>query len=102
MTAVVISPAAELDIEEIWATIASDNRGAANRIVRAIGRKIGLLDRNPRLGVRRPDIRPTVRMLVQRPYLILYELQPDTDERAVEIVSIVRVIDGRRDLATLF
>jgi toxin ParE1/3/4 len=99
---IVVSPAAEADIEEIWLTIAADNPAAANRVVRGIGRKIRLLEQNPRLGVRRPDIAPTLRMLVERPYLVLYELQPDHDESAVAIVEIVRVIDGRRDLATLF
>ncbi len=36
-------------------------------------------------------------MLVERPYLILYELTPDTDEGPVELVEIVRVVDGRRN-----
>jgi toxin ParE1/3/4 len=37
-------------------------------------------------------------MLAERPYLILYEITPDTDEGAVETIEIVRVVDGRRDL----
>ncbi|MGD9659610.1 MAG: hypothetical protein AB7U61_18545 [Methylocystis sp.] len=37
-------------------------------------------------------------MLVERPYVILYELTPDTDDGPVELIEIVRVIDGRRDL----
>jgi plasmid stabilization system protein ParE len=41
--AVVISPAAERDLEDIWLTIAADNPAAATRIVRAIGMKIGRL-----------------------------------------------------------
>jgi toxin ParE1/3/4 len=40
--------------------------------------------------------------LVQRPYLILYEIQPDSDEGPIEVVEIVRVVDGRRDLIGSF
>jgi toxin ParE1/3/4 len=40
-------------------------------------------------------------MLVEGPYLIFYETQPDTDEGPVETVGIVRVVDGRRDLTAL-
>ncbi len=102
MTRIVISPAAEADIEEIWLTIATNNAGAASRVIHAIARKVRLLEQNPRLGVHRPDIAPTLRMLVERPFLVLYELQPDTPDGAVQIVEVVRIVDGRRDLSTLF
>jgi len=42
------------------------------------------------------------RALLEEPYLVLYETQPDTDEGQVEAVAIVRVVDGRRDLTALF
>ncbi|WP_313906200.1 hypothetical protein [Rhizobium leguminosarum] len=41
-------------------------------------------------------------MLVEAPYVILYETHPDTDEGEVQAVEIVRVVDGRGDLAALF
>ena len=41
-------------------------------------------------------------MLVQVPYLILFETHPDTDEGPLDEVEIVRVVDGRRDLTKLF
>jgi toxin ParE1/3/4 len=41
-------------------------------------------------------------MLVAGRYLILYETRPDTDEGSLDAVEIVRVVDGRRDLPTLF
>ena len=41
-------------------------------------------------------------MLVEGPYLVLYETHPDTDEGPVDAVEIVRVVDGRRELAILF
>ena len=88
-------------MEEIWLTIAADNPSAATRIVRAIGARIDQLADHPRLGPRRPDIQRAARVLVEGPYLILFETHPDTDEGLVEWVEIVRVIDGRRDLPNL-
>jgi toxin ParE1/3/4 len=68
----------------------------------AIATKADALQHYPRLGCRRPDIRPTVRMPVEGPYLILFETHPNTDEGPVDQVEIVRVVDGRRDLTSLF
>ena len=102
MTRVVTSPVAERDLEDIWLTIAADDPSTAMRIVRAIGAKIDSLAEHPRLGPRRPDIRPAVRMLVEGPYLILFKTRPDTNEGPVDEVEIVRVVDGRRDLTRLF
>jgi toxin ParE1/3/4 len=101
VTPVVRSPAAERDLEDIWLTIAADNPPAATRMVRAIGAKIERLADHPRMGPRRSDIRPATRMLVEGPYLVLYETHPDTDEGPVDAVEIVRVVDGRRNLTSL-
>ena len=102
MTAVLVSPAAEDDLEDIWLAIAADNPRAATRILRLIAARIEGLGDHPRLGPRRADIRPHARMLVAGRYLILYETRPDTDEGSLDAVEIVRVVDGRRDLPTLF
>lgn len=71
MTRILRSPAAERDLEYVWLTIAADNPFAA------------------------------ARALVERPYLILYETHPDTNEGPVDWVEIVRVVDGRRDLPSV-
>ena len=102
MIAILRSPAAERDLEDIWITIAADSPPAATRTLQAIAAKIERLAGHPRMGPRRPDIRPAARMLVEGPYLVLYETRPDTDDGQVDAVEIVRVVDGRRDLATLF
>jgi toxin ParE1/3/4 len=99
---IVVTARAERDLEDIWLTIAANNPRAATRIVRTIGRKIELLADFPRLGTRWPDIRPEMRMMVRRPYLVLYAIHPDTDDVAVDVVEIVRIVDGRRDLRRLF
>ncbi|MFV3130552.1 type II toxin-antitoxin system RelE/ParE family toxin [Niveispirillum sp. KHB5.9] len=92
---------AERDLEDIWLAIARDNPAAATRVIQAIGAQIERLSSFPRLGSRRPDIAPSARALVEGPYLILFETQPDTDDGPVEWVEIVRVVDGRRDLRDL-
>jgi toxin ParE1/3/4 len=101
VTRVVVSLAAERDLEDIWLTIAADNPPVATRLIRDIGAKIARLAEHPRLGPRHPAIRPATRMLVDGPYLVLYEIRPDTDVGPVDEVEIVRVVDGRRDLASL-
>jgi toxin ParE1/3/4 len=95
-------PAAREDLLQIYVTIGLDNPNAAERFFAAIEAKADTLRRHPRLGPRRPDIRPSMRMLVEGPYLILYEINPETEDGHVDAVEIVRVVDGRRDLSTLF
>lgn len=92
------SPAAKADLIDIYVMIGSENIRAADRLE---ARAMQLADQ-PRMGVRRPDIRPSARMLVEAPFIFLYETMPDTDDGPVEWVEIVRVVDGRRDLSRLF
>ena len=61
-----------------------------------------MLIEHPRLGERHPEIFPSARMLVEAPYIILYETSPDSDEGDIHTIEIVRVVDGRRDLFALF
>jgi len=86
------------DLLRIYVAIGVGNASAAERLYDRLERKAAMLKEQPRLGPRRSDIRPRARMLAERPYLILYEITPDTDEGAVETIEIVRVVDGRRDL----
>ena len=74
---------------------------AAERYFDRIEAKAELLKSQPRMGVRRSDIRPSMRMLVEAPYLLLYRTDPDIDEGPISAVEIVRVVDGRRDLHSL-
>ena len=101
MIAILITPEAERDLEDIWLTIGADSPPAAIRTLRAIAARIGRLADHPRMGRRRPEIRPATPMLVEGPYLVLYETHPDTDDGPVDAVEIVRVVDGRRDFAML-
>jgi toxin ParE1/3/4 len=92
------TPAAREDLIEIYTYIGLDNPSAAERIFDAVQAKAELLAEHPRLGVRRPDIRPSTRMLIEGPYLIPYETDPDSDSGRIDRVEIVRIVDGRRNL----
>jgi toxin ParE1/3/4 len=102
VTHFVISPIANRELEDIWFTIGVGNPAAATRIVRAIGTKIKLLEKFPRLGPIRPDFFPSTRLLIESHYLILYETHPNTADGPIDSVEIVRIVDGRRDLKRLF
>lgn len=95
------TPQAREDLIEIYTYIALDNPSAAERIFDAIEAKAMQLADYPRLGVRRPEIRPSTRILVERMYLILYETHPESDDGKIDSVEIVRIVDGRRNLKNL-
>ena len=95
------TPQAREDLIEIYTYIGLDSPSAAERIFDAVQSKAQMLIDYPRLGARRPDIRPSTRLLVEGPYLILYETRPDSDEGDIHTVEIVRIVDGRRDLKNL-
>jgi toxin ParE1/3/4 len=95
------TPQAREDLIEIYTYIGLDNPPAAECIFDAVQTKAELLVEYPRMGVRRPDIRSSTRILVEGLYLILYETHPDNDESGVDEVEIVRIVDGRRSLKDL-
>ncbi len=95
-------PQARNDLLGIYITVGFDNPAAAERLYTSIEGKAERLVQYPRRGRRCPEIRAAMRMLIEGPYVILYETQPDTDEGPVDAVEIVRVVDGRRDLTRLF
>ncbi|PTE09517.1 type II toxin-antitoxin system RelE/ParE family toxin [Mesorhizobium helmanticense] len=99
---IVWSPAARTDLIDIYVTIGCENIRAADRYYDRIEARAMQLADQPRMGLRRPDIRRSARMLVEAPFVLLYETSPDTDEGPVERVEIIRVVDGRRDLNRLF
>jgi toxin ParE1/3/4 len=95
-------PRAREDLLNIYEFIALDDQAAAERLITSIEAKAAMLARYPRMGPRRLEIRKTTRILVEGPYLILYETHPNTDEGPIDSVEIVRVVDGRRELRRPF
>jgi len=69
------TPQAREDLIDIYACIGLDNPSAAERILNAIEAKAKLLIEYPRLGVQRPDIRPSTRILIEGPHITLCETQ---------------------------
>lgn len=100
-TKLVWTPQAREDLIEIYRFIGLDNLSAAERVFDAIQKRVDMLSRHPRLGMRRSDIRSSTRVLVEGPYLILYETHPDSEDEHIDAVEVVRIIDGRRYLKNL-
>ena len=93
MANVVLSNRAEQDLSGIWRSIAVDNEPAADRLLRQLEKKMSRLADFPGIGAPRPELRLSARILISNPYLILYER-----DEANDVVLIVTVVDGRRDL----
>lgn len=96
------TPQAREDLLGVYVTIGLDNLTAAERMYSTLEHRVDLLVNSPRMGMRRPEIAPAARILVEGVYLILYETHPDTDEGPVEAVEIVRIVHGHRDLTRVF
>ncbi|GGD71773.1 MULTISPECIES: type II toxin-antitoxin system RelE/ParE family toxin [Rhizobium] len=87
-------------MKKIYADIAREQPQAAERYFRRFREKAMLLIDQPRLGSRQRDISPSARMLVEAPYVILYETHPDTDQGPVELVERERFRLGANDTLT--
>jgi toxin ParE1/3/4 len=92
-----VSNRAEMDLREIWRSIAIHNPDAADRILLRLDDRLQMLRLFPRLGPVRNNIRRGLRLLVEGNYLLLYEYHARRDE-----VILVAVVDGRRELSDLF
>ena len=95
-------PRSRTDLLEIYATIALDKPLAAEHWLTNIEARAAMLAEHPRLGVRRPELTNSARMVSVGNYLIVYQTHPDTDEGAVDEIEIVRVMHGNRDLSRVF
>ncbi|PKU25127.1 type II toxin-antitoxin system RelE/ParE family toxin [Telmatospirillum siberiense] len=77
------SPQAQRDLLDIYVVIGLDDPLAAERVYDRIETRTKELLDHPRLGPRCRDISPSARVLVEGPYLILYETHPDMDDGPV-------------------
>lgn len=83
---------ARRDLLDIWLTIA-ENPTAVDRVYDRLDARVIILARFPEVGPIRPDIAAAARVLVERPYLILYRILPDA-------VQVVRVLHGARRIGS--
>lgn len=81
-------------MEDLLFDIRIDSPRAADKFEQRLRSKFGLLADFPLAGSSRPDIGPAARILVQGKHLIIHEV---TDE----LVTILRVVHGARDLDEL-
>lgn len=84
------SPRAEQDLRDIWRSIAVDNEPAADALLRRMLEKAELAATQPEMGVARPELSPTARILIEGNYILIYEPMPYG-------VLIVAIVHGGRN-----
>jgi toxin ParE1/3/4 len=82
---------ARRDLIEIWLEVATLNPAAARKLYNRLEARVEILKRFPEAGRLSPDIAASARVLVERPYLILYRIIAGG-------VQIVRVLHGARNI----
>lgn len=90
-----LTPRAKRDVAEIYRYIARDNTSAAERFVSDLFDLFQSLGRNPKIGQKRPDLRPNLRSISHGHYVAFYY----GTKSAAEIVAVVH---GARDIEQLF
>jgi toxin ParE1/3/4 len=94
--AIIWSPQARVDLSEIWDYYAKvAGRQRADMIVREINDASRLIEEHPFAGRSRDEVRPGLRSISARPYVIFYRVRD-------EVAEIVRILHGRRDLDEIF
>ena len=93
---VVWSPESEDDLLSIWRWGASRFApSVADKHLRDIHRAATCLASTPLMGRQRDDLRAGIREIVVYPTVLFYRVSQQR-------VEVVRVVDGRRDLASVF
>ena len=90
MVRVVKTPAAEVDLCELWLHIADESPAIADQFLDLLAAKSSLLARHPDLGERRSEFGVGIRCFPVASYVIVY--RPIEDG-----VELVRVLHGGRD-----
>jgi len=85
------------DISAIHSFIASESPGRAQTFIERITAQFRILASHPRLGRPRPEFALMIRSTAVKPVVIFHQYIAEED-----YVEIVRVVDGRRDLRTIF
>jgi toxin ParE1/3/4 len=88
---IVVSQAAANDLLQIYSYLAEYNEGAAEAILGRIDRKFEELARFPFIGRERTALAPGLRSALVGVHLIFHTVADDR-------ITIVRVMDGRRDI----
>jgi len=95
MKRLILSRTARSDLIEIWEYIASENKPAANRIIREIKARFETLHTFPELGRRRDELKKGLRSFPVKKYVVFYFVTDD-------FVKIDRVLHGAQDIDSIF
>lgn len=99
MSQYVISDEAIQDLNEISDYFLQANVGAGEQFIKAFNAKCQQLVSFPKMGRSYAHIRPDLRGLALRGFIILYRVSDFDDQIKIEIL---RIVSGRRDLEALF
>ena len=94
-TKLVISDVAVADLTDIWLYIAEGNPENADRFISKIHEKCLMLAQSPHIGRQRDELARGIRSFPIKRFLIFYRINED-------MVEIVRVLSGYRDIEQLF
>ena len=90
-----ISHSADTDLTQIISYLGERNLAAARSVADGIDRRFQNLARFPFIGRERSSLGKGIRSIVAGTYVIFYVVEPDQ-------VTIVRILDGRRDIDAEF
>ena len=88
---VFVSQKAARDLLQIYSYVAQENEKAAEEILQRINRRFDQLTKFSFIGRERSSLAPAVRSVLTGTHLIFYTIGND-------LITVVRVIDGRRDI----
>jgi toxin ParE1/3/4 len=94
VTAVIITVAAERDLEEIADFISRDNPRRAIAFITELRDRCHKIATFPEAAPLRPDLGENVRVVTCRGYLLIYWTRP-------ELVFVLRIVHGARNLPDL-
>jgi toxin ParE1/3/4 len=89
-----LTPRAEADLQDIWLSIALDSQRAADGQISRIMEKIYVASEFPLMGVARPELSKTARILIAGNYIVIYE-------PLAAGLKVVSVVHGARDLSEM-
>ncbi|NNC87593.1 MAG: type II toxin-antitoxin system RelE/ParE family toxin [Akkermansiaceae bacterium] len=95
MADVIISERAIADLDEIWDYIAEDSVRSADQVIDRIHRRCLYLGDHPEIGMKRDDLQPGLRRILEGRFAIFYRSRAG-------VLEVVRILRGERDLPGMF
>jgi toxin ParE1/3/4 len=92
LTACLLSPHVENELDEVWRYFANESSSieVANRVVDSLTNQFLILSKHPRIGRKRDDLRVGLRSVAVGSYVVIYRVEGND-------VRILHIVHGRRD-----